>query len=208
MTSESAESFGTAIAHAQRLMKGTKEGRGKPTQQEISMFVASIALTYAAWEGYVEDVAVELTDFLAENATPEQVPQSARAAIESRNPTAWELVLDPKWSGLWRRQVTEYAKGTPGDKPPFGMNTANQANVTQLFKRVGVSPWENLDKEDVSGVDKLVRERGRVVHTAGAPDNFRKALATEHLDRIVRVVAVIDENLAKQAEDLLQQRPW
>ena len=170
------------------------------------MFVASIALTYAAWEGYIEDVAVEVTDFLASQASPDQVPQSARRAIEAGNPTAWELVLDPKWSGLWRSRVTEYAKGTPDDKPPFGMNTANPTNVTELFARVGLSPWQDVRKDDIGGVDKLVRQRGTVVHTAGAPQNFKKALAVEYLDRIRRVVEIIDRSLAQQVEDAVGQR--
>lgn len=189
-------------------MKGTKEGRGKPTQQEVSMFVASIALTYAAWEGYIEDVAVEVTNFLAGNATPEQVPASARSAIEAGNPSAWELVLDPKWSGLWRSRVVEYAKGTPDDKPPFGMNTANPTNVSELFSRVGLSPWRDVAKDDIGGVNKLVRQRGTVVHTGGAPQNFKKALATEHLERVRRVVEKIDQSLSDQVESIVGARPW
>lgn len=208
MHSKAHATLTTAIGHAERLLEGTKTGRGKPSQKEVSMFVASVVLTYGAWEGYVEDVAVEANKFFATNATPAMVPSEARMDIESAKPTAWELTLDPGWQELWQRRVTVFAKGSPNDGPPFGINTADLKNVTNLFKRVGLDPWKPLTPADKTGITELVVQRGTVAHTGGTPTGFNKATARQHLDLVVRIVNLIDDSLADQLETITGQRPW
>lgn len=208
MSSTAYASFTTAVSHSHRLMQGTKQGRGKPTAQETSMFVAAVVLTYAAWEGYIEDVAVEVTEHLANNTPPEDVPESTRKSIEDSGPSQWEYSVHPGWIGLWTRCVGLYAKGSDDDKPPFGMNTANVKNVIALFQRVGLDPWRDVSKEDKSGIEELVRLRGNVAHTGGTPDDFKKALAQDHLARVERVVSAIDASVEKQAKRLTGHEPW
>jgi hypothetical protein len=40
-----------------------KTGAGKPSAKERSLFVASVALSYAVWENFVEDLAIEAAGF-------------------------------------------------------------------------------------------------------------------------------------------------
>jgi hypothetical protein len=208
MSSSAFAAFQTAIGHPERLMQGTKQGKGKPTAQETSMFVAAVVLTYAAWEGYVEDLAVEVTRHLAKDTRPENVPATARKAIEAMQPSQWEYSVHPGWRGLWTRCVTEYAKGTEGDNPPFGMNTANAKNTIALFQRVGVDVWGALEEADKSGIESLVRLRGEVAHTGGTPTNFKKGLAQEHLARVKRVVELIDQVAQLKTHALTGTHPW
>lgn len=206
--SNALDSFLVAIGHAERLMTGVKDGRGRPNEKEVSMFVAATVLTYAAWEGYVEDVAVEVTVHLAQNTPADRVPDSVRKNIEQSEPSAWDLSIHPGFRGLWLKQVELYAKGTEDDKPPFGMNTANPKNVIELFENVGLKGWLNVSQDDKDGIAKLVELRGGVAHTAGTPEDFKKGVAREHLDRVKRVVSIMDESLATQTKDLTGQRPW
>lgn len=103
------------------------------------MFVASVALTYAVWEAYVEDAAVEVSSFLADNIDPGRVPASARSAIESVSSSAWELTVHPGWREIWKSRVMALAKGDPsGDQ--FGMNTAGTKQIELLYSAVH-APW-------------------------------------------------------------------
>lgn len=206
--SEARETFKVAVGHADRLMTGVKEGRGRPREKEVSMFVAATVLTYAAWEGYIEDVAVEVTAHLAHHTPAAKVPVSVRKCIEDGKPSAWELSVHPGFRGLWENQVKNYAKGSDDDKPPFGMNTANADNVIKLFHNVGLDGWKCVTEEDKRGIVNLVQLRGGVAHTAGTPESFKKNLAQEHLDRVKRVVNTIDSSIADQAISLSGSRPW
>lgn len=208
MPSKAHATLTTALGHATNLLGGTKTGRGKPSQTEVSMFVASVVLTYGAWEGYVEDVAVEANKFFATNATAAMVPTEARKDIESANPTAWELTLDPGWQELWQRRVTEFAKGSPNAGRPFGINTADVKNVSNLFRRVGLDPWIPLSSTDKEGIAQLVAERGTIAHTGSTPPGFNKAAAQTHLALVVKIVDLIDDSLAEQLKKITGQRPW
>ena len=58
------------------------------------------------------------------------------------------------------------------------MNTANEKSVKKLFERIGVQPFAIASEEDLEKLDKLVKERGEIVHTGKAPKDFYKENAT------------------------------
>lgn len=171
------------------------------------MFVASVALSYGAWEAYVEDVAIEVTRFLAEKVDPSNVPNSARVSIESGKPTAWELAVSPGWRHLWVSGVSRSAKGDEAANV-FGMNTAGTRQIVRLSEAVGLDLLEGVTKGDREAIDELVIARGKVVHTATPPDDFNKAKAREYRDLVLRVSGAVDSNLRSQCHSLTGEYPW
>jgi hypothetical protein len=198
------DTFGKSVKHADRLIAGTKVGVGKPSAQEVSMFVASVALTYAAWETFVEDSAVEVTEHLAGMIRPEVLPQSAREAIEGTKPTTWELAVHPGWQALWVARVRTLARGDV-DSATYGMNTANEAQTRKLFQVVGLDPFRTVAKADLIDLEALVRARGEVVHTASAPESFKKATAKGYRDLADRLVHAVDASLWKDVDAIVKQ---
>lgn len=205
--SKALDEFQVSLQHTDNLMAGTKTGRGKPTNQEASMFVASVALTYAAWEAYVEDVAIEATEALAHATAEDRVPDSAREAIEKGKPTAWQLTVHPGWRSLWLQGVKTLAKGD-AEAGRFGMNTARIKQITTLFLPVGLDFVGAIVKDDRSALEKLVTARGLVVHSASAPESFNKAAAKGYRDLVARMASAADEHLRRQVEELTGTTPW
>lgn len=176
------------------LMGQAKPGRGAPSTVDRHLFMAALTFTYAVWESYVEDVAVELVHLLADTLEPDRIPESARTAIMD-GATSWELSVHPGWRGLWTRRVEIAAKGDDSNTAgSWGLNTANQKQVRNLFKVLGIDALPQKvtapDKSvgtcppginDASGfvdvriaLERLVSLRGSAVHTASLPESLRK----------------------------------
>lgn len=205
--SKALDDFHVSLQHTDNLMTGTKTGRGKPSNKEASMFVASVALSYAAWEAYVEDVAIECTESLANTTADDRVPDSAREAIEKGKPSAWQLTVHPGWRALWVQGVKAMAKGD-ADAGRFGMNTARVKQIATLFLPVGLDFVGAIDEPDRSALEELVSARGAVVHSASAPESFNKAAAKGYRDLVARMASAADEHLRQQIEKLTGTTPW
>jgi len=187
-----------------------KEGVGKPKKREQSLFVASVALSYAVWENFVEEVAIEVTTILA-GAIPEgSVPPSVREWIMKVKPIpdAWDLVVHPGWRELWVRMVRARAKGDSEDDGDFGILTANLRNVERLFERVGVRRFEGVPKAEQDKLEQLVAQHGLIVHTGKAPDDFRKKTATDWRAFVESLGQKVDSSIATQAKALIGSSPW
>jgi hypothetical protein len=210
--SESLKDFRLALRHADRLIEGTKSTAGKPTAQEGTMFVASVALTYAAWEAYVEDLAVEATQHLSESIDAADVPESSRQAIESRKSNPWDLFVHPGWRAIWRDAVLVKAKGEqskdPKSRDEFGMNTAREKQIRTLFRAVGIDFMDKVSADDRAALEDLVTARGEVVHAASAPAAFKKSKAKAYRDLVERMALVADEELRQQITALTGKEPW
>jgi hypothetical protein len=72
-----------------------KQTAGKPSKPEKSLFVASVGLSYAMWENYVEEVAIEVTVFLSDNLEPALVPDAVRESITKAHSSPWEIAVHP-----------------------------------------------------------------------------------------------------------------
>lgn len=205
--SKSLENFAKSLVHADRLIEGTKPGRGRPTRKEASMFVASVALTYAAWEAYIEDVAIEVTDFIADHIDASVVPTEVQSAIQSTTPTAWELTIHPGWRELWKSRVRVLAKGNDSGTA-FGLNTAGVKQIERLFESTGVHPLRTATDADRKALGQLVQARGEVVHSASTPERFNKQSAKNYRDLVERLAQETDASLNNQARTLVGNTAW
>jgi hypothetical protein len=199
----------TGLVSVDDVLSYAKTGVGKPKREERSLFVASVALSYAMWENYVEDVAIEATELLQRNINPSAVPSEVRNWImkSSPTPTAWDIAVYPGWRSLWLAMVTQQAKGDTAETD-LGMNTANARNVRRLFERVGVDPFAGSTEARLKNLDRLVKERGQIVHTGKAPKGFYKENATAWRAFVEDIAKEVDEATAQGVDALVSGKPW
>lgn len=171
--------------------------RGRPRKEQRSLYLAAVTFTYAVWESYIEDVAIEITEVLAPAISSRKVPPPVRDALSDRG--AWQLAVDPGWRDLWVAEVSARAKGGPG--VGHGINTASFGNVKGLLAVAGIAdalpgrlsvgpetrlgsfkstpPKVTVQQSDLT-VDvkrclgRLITLRGEAVHTAGTEDTLLK----------------------------------
>jgi hypothetical protein len=187
-----------------------KSGVGQPSKKEKSLFVASVALSYAMWENYAEEVAIEVTAVLAKEVPEPLVPTSVRDWIMKMQPppTAWDLVVHPGWRDLWLQMVRARAKGADGNARDFGILSANASAVRSLFERVGVDPFAGVSNDDLEELDKLVEQRGQIVHTGKAPANFYKKDALDWRAFVANLGEAVDGAIGAEAKKLTGKSPW
>jgi hypothetical protein len=198
----------TGLKAVDDVLSYVKQTAGKPTKREKSLFVASVALSYAMWENYIEDVAIEVTGFLGDQLEPALVPAAVREWITKSHPNPWDIAVHPGWRALWRADVERLAKGESDAEGEFGMNTANKRNVARLFERVGVDPFVEVSADDLERLDTLVRERGEIVHTGKAPKEFYKENATGWRGFVDEFAAKVDNACAAGASALVGKSAW
>lgn len=183
---------------------------GPPPGPDRSLVLGAIALLYAAWEAYVELVAVEATAHLSTILEPANVPGSVRTALQAET-DAWDLVGDG-WRQAWRDLVERKALGTGTND--FGLNTAGPQQVLALYATVGLDPflevsWQNMSNGAVrQRVAALVRDRGTIVHTAQTPAGVGLNSARTYRAFVERVIDRVDETLSAQALTLSGASPW
>jgi hypothetical protein len=88
------------------------------------------------------------------------------------------------------------------------MLTADVKNVANLFERVGVNPFDRVPDANQRRLDKLVTERGQIVHTGKAPPKFRKKNATDWRAFVQELAKNVDTSIAVGAKDLVGGTPW
>ncbi|MBI2710340.1 MAG: hypothetical protein HYX34_11700 [Actinobacteria bacterium] len=181
-----------------------KRGVGNPGHKERALFLSATAMAYAVWENYVEQVAIETASFLAGKVAPEKVPDSIRTELVRKD--AWQLTVHPGWRALWIDMVTVGAVGSE-DSTQYGMNTAGRSQVGKLFNLVGIEAFK--DVADAEQLDKLILDRGTIVHKAQAPGvNFKKADATGWRDYVKALYESFDQSVRTQASALGGSPPW
>lgn len=176
------------------MMTFAKDGKGKPSKDETTLFLGAVSFAYAVWENFVEELAIELTRKLAAGIHPERIPKASRDVIE-KDATSWELSVHPGWRGLWVNRVVTITKGGEGGRGGWGLNSATFDNTHEVFMTAGVgdalptrltvkaqgatAPQNVRDADgevDVrNALTQLIEVRGGAVHTATAPDHLRKA---------------------------------
>lgn len=218
--SSAADDFDNAMTHTNNLVEGTKTGRGRPDSKETSMFVASVALAYAAWEAYIEDVAIEAVAILAstESGVPDRgIPDSVRRKIEglekSDGYSHWQLYVHPGWRHYWVDLVRTTAKGDTSSSKgdglrQFGMNTADRSSVLKLFGTVGIDLSKAVEEEQWRNLDKLVDTRSEVVHTAKLETDFNKKNAVYFRDFVEYLTIAVDRYIGNEIERMTGSSPW
>jgi len=178
------------------LMSFASDGRGRPTNEQKYLHLSAVTFTYAVWEPYAEDVAIELVNILAPLLPSDSIPPQVTDALSGKD--AWQLAVHPGWRGLWADEVNKAAKGGKG--ADYGINTASYKNVQGLFELAGIGDalpshlsvapggrLGNLKRAPANvGVTKsktvnvnrclslLISVRGQAVHTARTEDKLLK----------------------------------
>ena len=184
---------------------------GPPPGRDRSLVLGAVVLLYAAWEAYVEQVAVELTDFLAGHLAPANVPASVTDALAAQS-KPWDLAGDG-WRTEWKAMVKKKAVGS-GGTGDFGLNTAGPGQIIGLFALVGVDPfgavnWQNMSTAAVkTKISALVRDRSEIAHTAQVPAGLGLNTARTYRDFVARLVEKFDEKLGTKGAALAPAAPW
>jgi hypothetical protein len=190
--------------------KSINPEKGSPPGPDRSLVLGAVALVYASWEAYIEQVAVEAVDHLSRELRPDQVPDSVQQKLAGIG-SPWALAGDG-WRAEWRALIRSEALGE--GTSAFGLNTASADKVRKLFRSVGVKPfegvsWQNANTTTVKKrLGKLVSARGQIVHTATAPNGVGLNSAREHRDFADRLVGAVDKRLSAQIRDLGAPKPW
>lgn len=180
------------------LMSFANDRRGKPTNEQRTLYLGAIVFIYAVWENYVEEVALELARAASSLISPEAVPSGVQQLI-TKGATPWELSVSPGWRQLW---VSRVEAMTVGDGSSWGLNTASSKNVKAVFKALAINPLPDRlaapGKTDRSGravrlpqrvsirekdntvdvrncIDQLIMLRGEAVHTGTVKATLLKA---------------------------------
>lgn len=206
------QSLDDTLAIVDKILSFAKDGVGKPSASERALFAAAVTFTYGVWENYVEQLAIELAEKIANEILPQRVPEQIRKILEKR--TAWELTVTPGWRALWAESVRTQAVGD--DEEKFGMNTAKYNQVKVLLMAAGVKdPYKgagtdivpaHLPKEKKSvdeAVNALVELRGEIVHTGKVPNSLRKGHVLEWRNFIYGIAEVIDSACRAQCRQLV-----
>jgi len=212
-TSKALQSLRSGLGAVDNVLSFSKSTAGKPSNGEKSLFVASVALSYAVWENYAEEVAIEVTTALARQIDEKSVPPTVQNAImkSSPPPDAWQLLIHPGWRQLWIDGVRIRAQGDTGKagkQQDFGMLTASARKVGTLFELVGVQPFEGVSASDLTMLDKLVEQRGQIVHKGTAPAKFFKQDAMDWRSFVERLAQEVDTAIASGAKSLTGKSPW
>lgn len=190
--------------------KTINPAKGTPPGRDRSLVLGAIALVYASWEAYIEQVAIEVVDFMATHLDPADVPVDARDALaEKVDP--WGMAGDG-WRHAWKDLIELEMLGDGSSS--FGLNNAKPGPVITKFKVVGLDPflnvkWQKKSTQAVkSSLNALVELRGQVVHTATAPKGAGLKRVRDDKDLVTRVVDLVDKSLGAQASKLVGHPPW
>lgn len=161
--------------HPNRQPGAEVKGAGRPSGTSTPPLLRScVLLTYAAWEVYVEDSALEAATKVADQAVFEKVPQATRTLLAGKvKGDPWSLAGDG-WRQVLKDQVKLLVHGD--EKRSFGINTADPEQISFLHKDVFGSnllaqcSWRGVSKDKVgSDLALLVNVRGAIAHK-GQPD--------------------------------------
>lgn len=183
---------------------------GPPPGPDRSLVLGAITLVYASWEAYIEQVGVEVVEFLADRLEPAKVPQSVRDQLTAEA-EPWALAGEG-WRKEWKELVERHALGD--GSADFGLNTAGPRQVIKLYRIVGLDPflnvkWQNRTVNSVKqSLAALIRLRGQVVHTANVPSGVGLTRAEKDKDFIDRLAGHVDQTLCDQATELAGIAPW
>jgi hypothetical protein len=200
----------TSLNTVDELLTLVKDGRGKPSEKERAVFAGAVVFLYGIWENFVEQLAIELVNYLSPDIDPTKVPEQVRKSLEKKS--AWELSVHPGWRSLWAESVKLQAVGDDGDK--FGMNTAKSRQVKNLLVTAGVydcfaKASDSIIPGHLTGIAKaedavnqLVELRGEIVHTGKVPESLRKSHVIDWKSFVRSVCESVDECAREQSKEL------
>ncbi|MDA5093274.1 HEPN domain-containing protein [Aliiroseovarius sp. KMU-50] len=179
-------------------------GRGRRGLGHITR--SGVFLLCAAWERYIEDLAIECTNKLADwAASPEDLPLSVQKEI-SKYVKSHKHDLKPlELAGNgWEHIYTTHAEALCNS-----LNTPKLAPVRDLLKRT--AGWETDFDElevDTEFVDPFVSARGDIAHNGSDADYVTLANLENYLRQISALVLIIDNAACDFLNTHTGTRPW
>jgi hypothetical protein len=179
---------------------------GRPTSDEGPLIRASVLLTYAAWEVYVEDALIWAVERLVERLAPPELPDETRKFVADSQDDPW-ILAGEGWRKATLRAVNTRVRG--GDQGSFGLNTAGPGQVINLYKSVlGAQPLNECSwpGRNVQGVKrhlaKLVEIRGNIAHSGQSPGSLHLKDARDWCKFVARLAKCHDQRLAQWVEQV------
>lgn len=188
-------------------LKGLRDTDAVTTHsQRAALNRSGIIFLITAWEAYIEDVAIEVADHIAERCEKyNNLPHQLKSIISEGVPRKWQLsdVAD----GGWRDIVSSNARTlTSGNK----FNTPNRENTDDLLKKVVGIPrisdywaWQSFPvPRAAERLDESIGIRGEIVHTGRKPDGLNKRWLLTYGNNIEGLVEKTDAALLQHAYEV------
>jgi len=180
------------------LISFISDGRGKPSTNQRSLYVAAVSFSYAVWENYIEDLAIELVQRMAPAIDPDRLPDELVKRIED-GLSAWQLAVSPGWRDIWISRVQIAAKGD--ERGGYGLSMARPSQVEHLFGWVGFSPFHGFGPT-LAELNNLINLRNAAVHTGKIPESLRKDDVISWRDFVHKLYESIDKGCRGMAANL------
>jgi len=183
----------------------TGQGKGKRGPQANVLNRSGIVLGCAAWEAYLEDVALEACDFLRKKAQSERaIPDGIKASVvdvlrEKKNDSNikyWKL-CDDRW---WRSQIHEVVIGIT---KRFQNPSAEKADKL-MGKCLGMRNISKSWGKRAGKLDKFVDLRHEIAHGAAAKVVYKKQVQGFR-DLLLALGDMVDQQVAQRVEELLSK---
>jgi len=178
---------------------------------------SGVVFVAAAWEAFVEDVAIQAIDYIlsvAQDHTSIPLPIRKATAIgleSDRNDLkVWDLAGDG-----WRSVVTDY-RDEVIRKEIATFNTPKPHNVNTLFKKLlGIEEvsscwyWQGLSKSGAySKLKKFIETRGAIAHRGQLPQAITKSYVEGHRIFINRLSVKTSNLIRKKVKSEVGSFPW
>lgn len=179
-------------------------GRGRRGLGHLTR--SGVFLLCAAWERYIEDLAIECTGKLANWASsPEDLPLSVQKEI-SKHVKSHKHDLKPlELAGNgWEHIYTTHAEALCNS-----LNTPKLAPVRDLLKRT--TGWEaDFTRLGINTgfVDPFVSARGDIAHNGSDAGYVTLAVLEGYLEQIQLLILEIDNAACDFLCELTSTRPW
>lgn len=178
---------------------------------------SGVVFLAAAWEAFVEDVALQAVDHILNVAKgPKSIPLSIRKGtvkyVEGikHDLKAWDLA-----GKGWKKVVREYRDGVLQQEIAT-FNTPKPHNVDSLFKRLlGVEKvsaewnWQGMSKGSASAkLRKFIETRGAIAHRGELPQSITKSYVEGHRRFINRLCVRTANVIRKHVKGQVGSYPW
>lgn len=190
-------------------------GAGRKHRQDI-LNRAAIVLISACWESDIEDVAVEASDYLLENArTYDAFPVKIRtlASRELRRADDERRVWDLAGDG-WRKVLQDHRESVK-DKWLRDFNTPKSQQVRHFYSGLlgldvtSAWSWKAMStKQACEKLNEYLTIRGNIAHRVRHDENVPKKQGKEFLAHVANLARKTDEALADHLSNFVPASSW
>lgn len=181
-----------------------------PGRKHLDHFTrAALLFLCSAWEVYIEQIALEGAEVIANRAKyPDDLPSPVKKRLSDKVKNASHELEPIRIASNWKTYYIESVK-----EQTEKINTPKQGIIQELFnKYLGIKGDELLKKiPKLKLVNGIVTSRGEIAHNVFAEDYLKADLVKEYYDIILELVKGIDIFLWDYLYDVVgtkKKRPW